>query len=152
MQVTYCADAIVFAYLPGDHEPHVLLGVRGRHSDAYPGCHCIPGGEVEEDELAREAAARELAEETGLKIDPGAFDLADILDSPGRDPRGSVVSAAYVVVLRVPELPAVTGADDLDSAAWHPVARVWNHGLPMAFDHADAIETALHEVEKAASK
>jgi 8-oxo-dGTP diphosphatase len=152
MQVTYCADAIDFAYLPGDHEPHVLLGVRSETSDAYPGCHCIPGGEVEEDELAREAAARELAEETGLKIDPGAFDLVDVLDSPGRDPRGNVVSAAYVVVLTVRELPAVTGADDLDSAAWYPVANVWNHGLPMAFDHADAIETALGQVEAAAAK
>jgi 8-oxo-dGTP diphosphatase len=152
MQVTYCADAIVFAYLPGEHEPHVLLGVRAENSDAYPGCHCIPGGEVEGDELAREAAARELGEETGLKIDPAAFDLADILDSPGRDPRGNVVSAAYVVVLAVPELPAVTGADDLDSAAWHPVANVWNGGLEMAFDHAYAIEVALGHVEAAAAK
>jgi 8-oxo-dGTP diphosphatase len=150
MQATYCADAIVFAYLPGEHEPHVLLGARSRHSDAYPGHHCLPGGEVEGDELAREAAARELEEETGLKIDPGAFDLADILDSPGRDPRGNVVSAAYVVVLTVRELPAVTGADDLDSASWYPVARVWDGSLSMAFDHPDAIETALNIVEAAA--
>lgn len=147
MQVTYCADAVVFAYLPNQIEPYVLLGVRGRHSDAYPGHHCLPGGEVEEDELAREAAVRELAEETGLKLDPRNVEIVDVMDDPGRDPRGPVVSAVYVHTMKVDTLPAVTGADDLDSAAWHRVTRVWNGGLRMAFDHANAIERALHNVE-----
>jgi len=152
MQVTYCADAVVFAYLPGEREPHVLLGVRGRHSDAYPGHSCLPGGEVEEDELAREAAARELAEETGLKIDPGEFYLGDVLDDPGRDPRGPVVSAVYVVIMTVNRLPAVKGADDLESAAWHPVARIWDGTLRMAFDHADAVERVLGDIESRARR
>jgi len=150
MQVNYCADAVVLAWLPSEREPYILLGVRGRHSDAYPGHHCLPGGEVEKNETARQAAARELAEETGLKIDPGQFHLGDILDEPVRDPRGPVVSAVYVVTMTVDRLPAVTGADDLASAAWHPIARVWDGTLKMAFDHADAIERVFGDIEQRA--
>lgn len=147
MQVTYCADAAVFAWLLGDLEPHVLLGVRAADSDAYPGHYCLPGGEVERGETAGEAVARELREETGLDIEHTLFDLVCLLDEPGRDPRGDVISAVYAITMRVPVLPAVTGADDLESADWYPLRLVeWSEGMPLAFDHGYAIGLAYNTV------
>lgn len=149
MQVEYCADAVVFAWLRGETEPYVLLGVRGKDSDAFPGHHCVPGGGVESGELAREAAVRELEEETGLRVDAGSVDLVDVFDDPGRDPRGDVVSIAYVFDLRDQlALPAVDGADDLEAADWYPVDMVFQGKLTMAFDHRDVVERALHVAER----
>ena len=52
---------------------HALLIERGRGSDV--GEWALPGGYIEEGESPREAAARELAEETAVEVDPGDLSL-----------------------------------------------------------------------------
>ena len=68
-----------------------------RKRDPFAGHWALPGGFVDRDEALGRAAARELAEETGLtgvKMDQlGAY------GDPGRDPRGHTVSVAYVAFL-----------------------------------------------------
>lgn len=51
-------------------EGHILLVKRSRNS-TKPGLWCIPAGYVDDGEDVRGAAARELAEETGLSAKPG---------------------------------------------------------------------------------
>ena len=81
-------------------------------------------------EQVAEAAPRELAEETGLRVDAGALELLGVYDTPGRDPRGWTVSVVYIA--RVPGESAVAGADDAGDARWFAVEE-----LPeLAFDHA----------------
>ncbi len=104
----------------------VLLIQRG--DPPFRGSWALPGGFVEEGEQVLEAAPRELAEETGLRV--GELRLLGVYDTPGRDPRGWTVSVVYLA--RVPSEKAVAGADDAADARWFAADE-----LPMlAFDHA----------------
>jgi len=123
------ADTVAFRSVrPGDLD--VLLVERA--NEPFRGCWALPGGFVEEDEDLPQAAARELSEETGLA--PAVMDQVGAWGTPGRDPRGRVVSAVYLAVAR-PGQDRAEGGDDAARAAWHPV-----DGLPhLAFDHAEIV-------------
>ena len=66
---------------------------------------------------------------------------------PERDPRGRVVSVAYLAVL--PDLPVPTAGTDATAAAWHAVDDVDRASL--AFDHDtildDGVERARAKLE-----
>ena len=120
------ADVVVLA--GAVETPRVLLIQRG--NPPFAGSWALPGGFVEQGEQVAEAAPRELAEETGLRVDAGALELLGVYDTPGRDPRGWTVSVVYIA--RVPGKSAVAGADDAGDARWFAVEE-----LPeLAFDHA----------------
>jgi 8-oxo-dGTP diphosphatase len=120
------ADVVVLA--GAVETPRVLLIQRG--NPPFAGSWALPGGFVEQGEQVAEAAPRELAEETGLRVDAVALELLGIYDTPGRDPRGWTVSVVYIA--RVPGESAVAGADDAGDARWFAVEE-----LPeLAFDHA----------------
>jgi 8-oxo-dGTP diphosphatase len=130
------ADMVLIGYGPG-HEPHVLLIERGH--DPFAGHLALPGGYVEPGETFRQAAARELQEETGVTA-PARLHQVGVYDAPDRDPRGRVVSVAYLGIL--PTLPTATGNDDAVAARWVPLAEIL--GSPaLAFDHDEILTAAL---------
>ena len=90
----------------------ILLIKRGNHP--FIDCWALPGGFIEENETAYQAAARELEEETGLK--DIYLDQVYTFTKPGRDPRAWVMSIAYLAL--VPKLDEVRGCDDAEDAAW----------------------------------
>ena len=90
----------------------LLLIKRGNHP--YIDCWALPGGFIEENETAYQAAARELEEETGLR--DIYLDQIYTFTKPGRDPRTWVMSIAYLSL--VPRLEEVKGFDDAEDAAW----------------------------------
>ena len=79
------ADGVVFV-----DDDVVLLE---RNHPPEEGSWVLPGGFVEPHERAATAAAREVEEEIGLRVEPTAF--VGLFDAPDRDPRGTA-SAAFV--------------------------------------------------------
>jgi 8-oxo-dGTP diphosphatase len=124
-------DAVVLTL---DAVPHILLVERGR--PPFRGHWALPGGFVEQGERVRDAARRELAEETGSSLSE-PLSLLGVYDTPGRDPRGWTVSVVFWATVGT-EL-AVAGADDASDARWFAV-----DALPkLAFDHAAIVDDAL---------
>jgi len=129
-------DIVIFRMVGSELE--VLLVKRRRAP--YAGRWALPGGFKEPDETLLAAARRELAEETGLRSVRGLTQLQAYGD-PGRDPRGNVVTVAFVG--RVSARARVRGGDDAADAAFHPVAEVLAGPRRLAFDHAKILRDAV---------
>lgn len=145
-QANLAADVVLFAT---DHMPgrlalmfltrlYVLVIQRGW--DPHEGCWALPGGLVDREETFEQAARRELGEETGV-VAPVRLDQVGVYDNPERDPRGRVVSVAFVGLVH-PTTTAQAG-DDARAARWVLVNDVLDGTLPVAFDHHQIIDDAV---------
>ena len=135
-------DIVVFGIGDeGDNQFYVLLIERGRKGEPFYGCWAIPGGFVNEDEDLEVAARRELKEET--HAEPKFLEQVKAFGTPGRDPRGHVISVAYMTVVRCNDV-TVKADDDAKAAKWWPVV-----ALPkLAFDHTDIMLEAIRKLER----
>lgn len=119
----------------------VLLIQRGGHP--AKGKWALPGGFVNVDESLDEGAARELKEETGLTIDEGYLEQLKTYAWPGRDPRGYIVSTAYVAL--APKIKKPIAADDAAAAHFFPVEEVLAE-FDLPFGHEVIIRDGLERV------
>jgi 8-oxo-dGTP diphosphatase len=134
-----------------DAQLHVLLVERG--VEPFQGHMALPGGFLSHrGEALPEAARRELSEEAGLFVDSLHLEELGVYAEPNRDPRGRVVSVAYLAVL--PRLPEPVAGTDAANARWEPADRVQTGEVPLAFDHqliiGDGIERARRKLEHSA--
>ncbi len=118
--------------------PQVLL-IR-RKNPPYRGMWALPGGFIKMDKSLEESALLELYEETNIS-DVQLTQLATF-GEPERDPRGRVITVAYVGVIKAEQQKAVAGSDAAE-VGWFSTL-----DLPeLAFDHNMIIRTALEELK-----
>ena len=161
------ADAVVFGIDTAQAESRgglkqrrlKLLLVR-RGEEPFAGYPALPGGFLRRGETLEQAAQRELAEEAGV-CNPKLMQLGTF-SSPSRDPRGWVLSCAFLALTRTVTLSTAAGSDAAE-ACWMQVSctdtpqgeslcitddagkillqaengSIINHSL--AFDHAEII-------------
>src|SRR5689334_7414484 len=135
------ADLVILTVRDGRLQ--VLLIRRG--IPPYEGQWALPGGFVRPDEDLETTARRELAKETGLTTERINLEQLATYGAPDRDPRGRVVSVAYLAL--VPDLPAPVAGSDAASASWIDV----RDARGLAFDHdrilTDGVDRARAKLE-----
>ena len=100
----------------------------------FEGMWELPGGIVKIDEAVAEAAKREAKEEAGVDVE--IKKLVGIYDAPGRDPRGRVISIAFLCTAA--GKPAFSPREATD-ARWFPL-----DSLPkLAADHNKIVGDAI---------
>lgn len=118
-----------------------------RRWDPHAGLLALPGGHVDAGETSRAAAARELLEETGVRVDADDLELLGVWDAPDRDPRGWYVTAAYLA--RVATGTQAHADDDAASTHWVPLTER-DHLRNLAFDHGEIVYAASRRENAAA--
>jgi 8-oxo-dGTP diphosphatase len=130
------ADCVVFNY----HDNKLWVLLIQRKDDPYKNRWAFPGGFIEMGEELEESANRELLEETGLKWK--GYEQVGAFGKLGRDPRGRVISVAFVGFIQIRE-DAVAGSDAA-SLQWFEMGK-----LPvLAFDHDEMFRKTLQFVKE----
>lgn len=104
-----------------------------RDAEPFAGQFALPGGFVHEDEPLESSALRVL--DTKACIERVYMEQLATFGAPERDPRGRIISIAYIVV--VPEDYQYDG-----DGAWHAFDQIPS----LAFDHEAIVAVALQRV------
>lgn len=125
------SDSVIFGF--DGNELKILLVERG--VEPFKGMWALPGGFMKMDESIEQCAAREVREETN--VNNVYLEQFEVFSCPDRDPRGRVVTVAFIALVR-PSDYEVIGGDDAARAAWFEATFL----PPLAFDHKEIISKA----------
>ena len=107
-----------------------------RKNEPFKDMWALPGGFIEMDETLKEAAVRELREETGLNLT--RLEQFHTFDSVDRDPRHRTISTVFI---GKPDNDSgmLKASSDASEVKWFSL-----ENLPvLAFDHNDIIHPAI---------
>jgi len=132
------ADAVVFALFAGK----VKLLLIKRKNQPFKGKWALPGGFVDMDEELQDAAVRELMEEAGIagvRLEP-----MHTFGKCGRDPRGRVITVAFIGVASEGKRKTKAG-DDAAEARWFDIEKL---PMDLAFDHNEVAKFAIEKLNR----
>jgi 8-oxo-dGTP diphosphatase len=130
-------DTVLFGY---QDELQILL--IQRKYDPFQGSWALPGGFVEESESLENAVVRELKEETGVDMPLNRLEQIYTFGNVDRDPRGRVVTVAYMGLVN-PDKFDLKASTDASDAKWFS----WNELPDLAFDHQQIIQLGLQRLQ-----
>jgi 8-oxo-dGTP diphosphatase len=104
----------------------------------------LPGGKTEKGESPREAACRELKEETGIEAEVEG--VADIVKVAAEDERGEGVTYRLTVFYGRPIGGSLKAGGDVEAAEWVHLDDI--EALPMTPETAELIWLAAHRVRR----
>jgi len=139
-------DVVIFTVIDSDLK--VLLAKR--EGQPFKGVWSLPGGLVrvrnsgDQGEGIEQAAHRELSEATGLT--PGSCFVEQLytFGKAGRDPRGRVISVAWIALVSPDQGRAIHPGDQGDAQWFSTHEEIpW---MRLAFDHAEILDTAVERI------
>ena len=153
----YTSDIAIFTIISeeiGTHKPpkktlKIMLIKRAEkdqhgNPNTEGGKWALPGGFIDPEETAYEAAVRELEEETGVT----GFKIKHfgVYDQEGRDKRGWIISNAHYAIVPETLLEQRKAADDATEVELFNVNSLSE--IQLAFDHKKIIDDALWFIKK----
>ncbi len=120
-------------------DAELLTFVRRRLSAPYPGRWELPGCSMQPGEDLLTAARRGLREALGSDRSLAHLEQIAAFGSPRRDPRGPVLSVAFLGLAR----PEAVEASDGGGGRWVPVAELLARPRGVAFDHAAIVREGI---------
>jgi len=154
MPSTQAQAGSMTAHLPPRHDPaprdgasiavfkdrKVLLVKRGR--PPFAGLWSLPGGKVEGGETPRQAACRELKEETGIEAEiEGIIDTVRVASGAP----GNTMTYRLTVFYGRPTGGSLKAGGDSEAAEWVHLDDI--DALPMTEGAAELIWTAMHRLQ-----
>lgn len=110
----------------------------------FEGQWALPGGFCQETESMYECARRELQEETG--VTDVHMEYLNVYSTPGRDPRGWIISHAFFALVHERWLAERRADTDASDVRLFTVEEAL--GLELAFDHREILADALHQIQQ----
>lgn len=135
---TYWVHRAVAVCVIAVHNNKFLLNKRGENAPDFQGCWNLPCGYLDFDETTKEAAARELFEECGVKVNPDNFQFLYVDDKPTSNKQNVVFH--YVVSLNGEMETTADNADDgeVEEIGYFTKEEIEN--MSMAFNHKEIIQ------------
>ncbi|MCR2807114.1 NUDIX hydrolase [Paenibacillus soyae] len=110
----------------------------------FEGKWALPGGFTRPTETVQQCAERELLEETGVAN--VHLEYFQVYSSPGRDPRGWMISHAFVALVQEQALEGRQTSEEASEVRLVPVEEAL--AMELAFDHRDILGDALARIRQ----
>ncbi len=146
------ADIVIFTITSSPRStkkkslPHRQLEILLIERKGWPfaGQWALPGGFSNEKETLLDCAKRELAEETG--VDSVHIEYFNAYSTPDRDPRGWIISHAFVALVNEKYLEKRKAADDAADVRLFSVEEALK--MELAFDHRQILLDSLQQIQR----
>lgn len=128
---------------------HVLI--IKRKINPGKGRYSLPGGFVKGSETIEQTCLRELKTATSLQLGykelQGSIKMKHVFDHPTRDPRGRVISHAFMIYLNLKDLPEIKADDTAEEVFWLPLYRLEELECNFFSDHSQIIKYFINRMQ-----